>query len=168
MTPLSTPVNVPVTTSFSASKHRVYLTEQIDAWWEKHWHEYRLENHPMIEPDDYELIIDDTSATVKCSCGQNINLPFPKDRPHYQLSNFYKHLTQTDQCTTIQQKRVGPESSDDDDSFSLPSSPLRPASLLRPTSSHRQLAVTTNNHQSMKPTSSTSNSLRPSIRNRIR
>jgi hypothetical protein len=49
----------------------------------------------------------------------------PSGRKHYQLSNFYKHLTQAGQCTTIERKRKGTESEDDDDS----ATPLAPHPL---------------------------------------
>ena len=58
----------------------------------------------LKEPDDYQLIINDESATIKCSCKQKVNLPLPRERKHYQLSNFYKHLTRNDQCTVIKTK----------------------------------------------------------------
>ena len=43
-------------------------------------------------------------------------------RKHYQLSNFYKHLTQNGQCTAIERKRTRTESDSDDSTASVSSS----------------------------------------------
>ena len=48
--------------------HRIHLNQQIKSWWEKHRTDYNLDDHLLIEPYDYELIINEDSAIVKCSC----------------------------------------------------------------------------------------------------
>ena len=90
----------------SIEDHRDYLTQQIKAWWEENRHQYHLENHQYSDPQDYQLIIATDSASIMCSCRQKINLPFPKERSHYQLSNFYKHLKMNKKCTAIKRKRL--------------------------------------------------------------
>lgn len=93
------------TNKISTDDHRTYLNKQIESWWENRRTEYNLEDHMLKEPDDYQLIINDESATIKCSCKQKVNLPLPRERKHYQLSNFYKHLTRNDQRSTKTRRR---------------------------------------------------------------
>lgn len=100
----------------SINDHRTYLNQQIKSWWEKHRTDYNLEDHMLIEPDDYQLIINEDSAIVKCSCKQKLNLPLPRERKHYQLSNFYKHLTRNDQCDVIKKKCSAVEQHADEES----------------------------------------------------
>lgn len=111
--------------------------------------EYDLEDHILKEPDDYQLIINDESAIVKCSCKQKINLPLPTERKHYQLSNYYKHLTRNDQCTVIKTKCLAleEEEEEEDEDDDLESRNAIPSSSL----SHRLAsAPTRNHHQSSK------------------
>ena len=111
-----------VTAPLTITEHRNYLTQQIESWLEKHRTEYRIENVRFIEPDDYKIAINANSASVQCSCYRKINLPLPKDRDHYQLSNFYKHLTQNNQCTALERTRPMSESESDDDHADVSSS----------------------------------------------
>jgi hypothetical protein len=119
----STPMEIssPLTSSSSTASpstnhHHNFLHEKIQSWWEKNRGQYDLENHTLTEPDDYRIILNEKSALVKCSCNKQINIPMLIGRKHYQLSNFYKHLTQAGQCTAIERKRKRTEPEDEDDS----------------------------------------------------
>ena len=107
----------------SITEHSHRLSQQIDSWWRKYCNK-QSPHLQVVELDEYELVITDNSASVICSCGEKIGLPHPQNRIHYQLSNFYKHLTQNDQCTVIRQRLAKSQSNDendDDDSSSLSS-----------------------------------------------
>ena len=121
-------------------EQRAHLKQQIEFWWEKYRSENRLESYEISEPDDYALILTNDSASVKCSCKVRINLSMLKERVHYQLSNFYKHLTQNDHCIVIKRKSTASESEDDDDSLSScsssdPSTPPRASRSMMTTKS---------------------------------
>lgn len=122
MTPLAVPVHSPQISNLSATEHHDYLTKQIDSWWETHRSQYDLENSRLIESDDYQLNIKNDSVIVKCSCKRNIRLSLLNSRRHYQLSNFYKHLTQSSHCTIIRRKQMPLESGSEDESLSSSSS----------------------------------------------
>ena len=121
-TPLTIPVDSPQPSNLSAIDHHDYLTKQIDSWWETKRNDFNLEHSRLIETDDYQLIIKNDSVTVKCSCNRNISLTRPIDRLHYQLSNFYKHLTQSTRCTVINKKKMPLEPAREDDAESISSS----------------------------------------------
>ena len=108
--------------TLSIIEHHEYLIRQIDSWWENNRSQYSLEHCRLIESDDYHLYIKNDSAIVKCSCKRNILLPMPDGRRYYQLSNFYKHLTQTGQCTLIKRKQMPRETQNENDSPSSCSS----------------------------------------------
>lgn len=127
-TPLAIPVESPQPSNLSAIDHHDYLTKQIDSWWETRRNDFNLEHSLLIETDDYQLIIKNDSVSVKCSCKRNISLTRPMDRLHYQLSNFYKHLTQSTRCTVISKKKMPLEPAREDDSESISSSSTRSAS----------------------------------------
>ena len=112
----------PSTASPSTNHHHNFFHEKIQSWWEKNRGQYDLENQTLTEPDDYRIIVNEKSALVKCSCNKQINIPMLSGRKHYQLSNFYKHLTQAGQCTAIERKRkrTEPEGKDDSATSILP------------------------------------------------
>ena len=114
-------------TALSIVEHRDSLRQQIETWCRKYCNQNQCPDDPLVEPDDYELAVTDKSAHVKCSCGQQISLHLLKDRVRYQLSHFYKHLTQNYKCTTITRKWDTPEVRDDEDSLSSISSSPRPS-----------------------------------------
>lgn len=68
--------------------HHHHHSQQIVSWWRKYWNKQST-NLQVSELDD--------SASVTCSCEEKISRPHAKDRTHYHLSNFYKHLTQNDE-----------------------------------------------------------------------
>ncbi|CAF4871070.1 unnamed protein product [Rotaria sp. Silwood2] len=113
----SLPIDSSITADLCTIDHHHYLNQKIKSWWEKNRDQYDLENHVLAEPDDYQIIINDKSAIITCCCNKKINIPMPNERKHYQLSNFYKHLTQNGQCTAIERKRTRTESDIDDDSI---------------------------------------------------
>ena len=150
------------TAASSNMDHHKYLNQQIESWWEKNRDQHNLENHVLTEPDDYQVIINDKSAFVKCCCNQKINTPLPTGRKHYQLSNFYKHLTQNGQCTAIERKRARTESDSDDDSIES----FSPSSSSNPPSRFHAKTTTEDNQQSMKLNNNLSHSISKHKRHR--
>jgi hypothetical protein len=131
-TPMSTtPLSVDSSTANASSKtnHHDYLNEKIKFWWEMNRDQFKLENYALTEPNDYEIIINDKSAFVKCCYNKRINIPMVIGRKYYQLSNFYKHLTENSQCTAIERMRpkTGSDNDDDLDVSSSPSSSSNPS-----------------------------------------
>ncbi|CAF1401633.1 unnamed protein product [Adineta ricciae] len=123
ITPLS--INSSTTAALFHPEHRHFLNEKIKSWWEKHRDQFNLGSDALTEPDDYQIVFNNKSAVIKCRCNQTINIPIPKGRKHCQLSNFYKHLTQSSQCAAAKRKRASTELDDDTDldiSFSPSSS----------------------------------------------
>jgi hypothetical protein len=113
----SLPIDSSTTANLFNIDHQNYLNQKIKSWWEKNRDQYNLEDYVLTEPDDYQIILGEKSAVIKCCCNKKINIPMLNGRKHYQLSNFSKHLTQNGQCTVIERKRARTESdSDDDDS----------------------------------------------------
>ena len=162
--PMSASVDQSGTKQLSIINHRKYLTQQIKIWWEKHLNDYNLNDDVFTEPDDYELIIDERSAMIKCSCNQKINLPLLKGRKHYQLSNFYKHLARNDLCTAIKRKCMTSESDEDDNDDSGMS---LSSHIPSPSSRSNHKTTTTKNYQQIKRSSdSSSNSVSKAKRRR--
>ena len=77
---LSTPCPPPEVRCLSVVEQRAHIQQQIEFWWDKYRSENRLESCEISEPDDYELILTNDSAIVKCSCKTRINLVIPKER----------------------------------------------------------------------------------------
>jgi len=163
-TAMSASIDRSRTNQLSVIEHRKYLTHQIKIWWEKHRNDYDLNDEAFTEPDDYELIINDSSAMIKCSCNQKINLPLLNERKHYQLSNFYKHLTRNDQCTAIRRKCVTSETDEDNDDDSETSFP----SPVPSSSQHsiQRTTITKNSQQLKRSSDSSSNSVSKAKRRR--
>jgi hypothetical protein len=152
-TPLS--VDSSTATASSNTDHHDYLNEKIKFWWEKNRDLFNLENYALTEPDDYQIIINNKSAFVECCCNKKINIPMVTGRKYYQLSNFYKHLTQNTQCTAIERKRSKTESDNDDDldvSFS-------PSSSSNPSSRHHTKTTTEDGRQLMAIDNNSSQSI---------
>lgn len=156
----------------SIVEHRKHLIKQIDAWWEKHRNEYDLQDNAdvLTEFEDYELIIDDNSAVVKCSCNQKINLPTVKGRNHYQLSYFYKYLTYNDQCTILKRKcvkSVPDVDNDDEDNNEVSTMPFSsPVSSSSRRSAIPKITTATNNQPLKRSSNSSSKSLSQEKRHR--
>ena len=100
------------------TEHRNHISQQIDSWWKKYRSNHELAYLEVTELDEYDLITTNDTASVMCSCGEQISLPLPKGRLYYQLSNFYKHLTQNDQCMVIRRHLTKSLPQDDDDDSS--------------------------------------------------
>lgn len=147
ISPVSASIDRSGTKQLSVIDHRKHLIQQIKIWWEKHRNDFNLNDDIFTEPDDYELIIDERSAMIKCSCNQKINLPLLKERKHYQLSNFYKHLTCNDPCAAIKRKYMTAESDKDNDDDSQMSFSSRVSSRSQ-RSTHK--TTTTKNCQPIK------------------
>lgn len=143
----STPSHPPDVKRLSVAEHRTYLNQQIEFWWDKYRREQRLSSYQIVESDDYELILTNDTAIVKCSCKTRINLPLPKERDHYQLSNFYKHLTQNVQCSVIKRKSTASESEHDDDSSSSSSSSDSSTESCAPRASRSMVTKKSDQHQ---------------------
>jgi len=111
---MSLSIDSSTATASSNTDHHHFLNEKIKCWWEKNRDQLNVENYTLTEPDDYQIIINDKSASIQCYCKKKINIPMLTGRKHYQLSNFYKHLMQNNQCTVFERKRPRTESDDDD------------------------------------------------------
>lgn len=150
--------------TLSIEEHRHYLSEQIRTWWEKARHKHHLEEYQLIDPRDYQMIIDANSAIIMCSCRVQINLVRPRDRPHYQLSNFYKHLNENRKCKVLRQQRISPPTEEekgapgDDDPDCLPSSSS--SATLAKTSHGSNLTATQNERRRRKIPSANDSSIR--------
>ena len=118
--------NATTTANSFNSYHHQFLTDKIQSWWTKIRGKYDLEDHVLKQPDDYQVIINGKVALVQCCCNKRIKIPMPKGRKNYQLSNFYKHVTDAGQCTAIERKRKRTESDDD----AGPASPSSPPAVL--------------------------------------
>jgi hypothetical protein len=157
-TPMSTtPLSVDSSTATASSNtnHHDYVNEKIKFWWEKNRDQFNLENYALTEPDDYQIIINDKSAFVKCCCNKRINIPMVIGRKYYQLSNFYKHLTQNNQCTAIERQRPK-TGSDNDDDLDVSSSP---SSSSNPSNPRHTETTTEDSRQSMELDNNSSQSI---------
>ncbi|CAF0970249.1 unnamed protein product [Adineta steineri] len=103
------PQNTTTTTTTSQmneSKHRDFLTASLDEWFIKNTSTYNFSNEKFVEGKDYKLtlMLTQTSeeAIISCACGTRINLS--KERIHFSLSNYYKHI-KTSKCTVAKNKR---------------------------------------------------------------
>ena len=97
---------------------------------------------------------------------KKMNLPLPRERKHYQLSNFYKHLTRNDQCDVIKRKGSAVEEHVDEESDDVNSSD---DFLPIPTSRRSTDDLTRTDDQSLKrPAGRSSNSSRKVKRGRRR
>jgi hypothetical protein len=152
-TPLS--VDSSTATASSNTDHHNYLNEKIKVWWEKNRDQFNLEHYALTEPDDYQIIINDKSAFIKCCCNKKINIPMVTGRKYYQLSNFYKHLTQNSQCTAIERKR-SKTGSDNDNNLDVSFSP---SSSSKPSSRRHTETTTEDDRQSMEIDNNSSQSI---------
>ena len=159
---LALSIDSSTTTDLSTIDHHSFLDKKIQDWWEKNRDQFDVENHMLTEPDDYQIIISDNSVIIKCCCNKKINIPMIKGRKHYQLSNFYKHLTQNDQCTAIKRKRTGTEHDSDDESIASLSSPQ---SSNQPSQYHGKTTIK-QSQQSMKLNKNASHSISSNKRQR--
>ncbi|CAF0982891.1 unnamed protein product [Rotaria sp. Silwood1] len=95
-TPTSAAVSLH-TTSLNEKYHRNFIINSIHKWCNKH-----SANLSLTEGNNYHLTVIFTDineiAKIKCGCGSRVSLV--KIRKHFQLSNFYKHLTSSS-CSII-------------------------------------------------------------------
>jgi len=64
VTPSSVPLCASHMPNLSTAEHRDYLIQKIESCWKKYQQQYDLENHQLVELQDYELIIDTNSASI--------------------------------------------------------------------------------------------------------
>ena len=87
-------------------QHRTFLKTSLDEWINKNKSNLNLSHENLIEDTDYKLILlfnqASQEAFITCSCGVRINLP--KERQHFSLSNYYKHI-KTKRCTMMKNKK---------------------------------------------------------------
>lgn len=86
--------------------HYEFLTKALDDWFLKNKFKLNLAKDKLIEGTDYKLNLSlnqgSNEVVILCSCGVRINLP--KERIHFSLSNYYKHI-KTSKCTMMKKKR---------------------------------------------------------------
>jgi hypothetical protein len=98
-------------------KHRTFLQTSLDEWLNKNKSKLNLSNENLIEGTDYTLTLlfnqASQEAFISCACGVRINLP--KEREHFSLSNYYKHI-KTTRCTMMKnkKKRISNDTNDED------------------------------------------------------
>ncbi|CAF2756206.1 unnamed protein product [Rotaria sp. Silwood2] len=87
-------------------KHRDFITRALDDWFNKNKANFNLSNEKFVENVDYKLtlVLNQASeeAFISCSCGVRVNLG--KERRHFSLSNYYKHIKST-KCTMVYNRR---------------------------------------------------------------
>lgn len=100
-------------TAMSCSAHRAHIQTNIRTWWHSIRDKQKIHNQTLLELDDYKLTLDDSSCTIICSCGTSVVLRRPSGGRHYQLSNYYQHIVDSEKYDLIKRKQRDQQQEDD-------------------------------------------------------